>query len=301
MKLKKNILFLLLFFYADIGSVQYQYQLFELEIKNAQTETHVVIVVLLLFVLFFLMAFFLYRNHRNKLELLKKEAEYNMWIGKMLDYLTQLEKNIEIEKINLLKSKKVEIGENLHNEVLSGIVGVNFLIKDLIKNTSDTKSVKALHVIEDELEDVYTEARDFSHQLVYDSPTVNDIISIKDYILSIKSKFSEIGLLKISYECNDEEKLSNLPYKIEIVLYHILKESISNALKHAKSTQINILLHLETAVCRVHLYNDGVTHQEIQKKVGLNSLVKRIESLNGKIQFYKQNNYFHIDSEIPLI
>ncbi len=289
------------------GNIRYdtRKKAFELEkIKNEKKlstiKTNFVIFILLL-LLIVSVVFFLYRNHRNKLISLKKEKEYNLRTNKMFDYLTHLEKNFEIDKLNFFNSKKVEIGESLHNEVLSGIVGVDYLIKDLIKTMPDDQSKEALHIIEEELKSVYTEARSFSHQLVYNSANEKDFIDIKEYILTIKTKFEEIGILNIQYECNDEKKLSNLSYKIKTTIYHILKEAISNTLKHAKSNNITISINIEDTKCILHLYNDGIIDQEINKKVGLNSLIKRTQNLNGTIQFRKENNHFYMDAEIPVI
>ncbi len=288
------------------GNIRYdsRKKAFELEkIKNekrlSSIKTNSIISILLLLFLI-TVVFFLYKSHRNKLISLQKEKEYSARTSKMLDYLTHLEKNFEIDKMNFFNSKKVEIGESLHNEVLSGIVGVDYLIKDLIKTMPDDQSKEALHTIEEELKGVYTEAREFSHQLVYNSANEKDFIDIKEYILTIKTKFEEIGMLRVHYECNDEKKLSNLSYKIRTTIYHILKETISNTLKHAKSNNITISINIDDVKCKLHLYSDGITEQGINKKVGLNSLIKRTKNLNGKIQFRKENNRFYTDAKIPI-
>lgn len=74
----------------------------------------------------------------------------------------------------------------------------------------------------------------------------------------------------------------------DLIILRLLQEIINNIIKHAQATQINIDAHLKTGTLCLIVQENGVGFDpaEIKAKksgMGLNSIYKRIEMINGKL------------------
>jgi hypothetical protein len=78
-----------------------------------------------------------------------------------------------------------------------------------------------------------------------------------------------------------------LPNQVELNCFRIIQETIANGLKHAQASQMKILLHKKTAALHMSISDDGKGFDwETQKNgpgLGLKSIIRRVETLNGKL------------------
>jgi len=94
-----------------------------------------------------------------------------------------------------------------------------------------------------------------------------------------------------TYELKTNNQLTDLeltsPDK-DLIILRLLQEIINNIIKHAKATHIQIDSYLEKNVLHLNVIENGVgfdTAETKEKKsgMGLNSINKRIEMINGKL------------------
>jgi len=74
----------------------------------------------------------------------------------------------------------------------------------------------------------------------------------------------------------------------DLIILRLLQEIINNIIKHAQATEIQIDAHLKTGTLSLIVQENGVgfNPDEIKAKksgMGLNSIYKRIEMINGKL------------------
>lgn len=85
-----------------------------------------------------------------------------------------------------------------------------------------------------------------------------------------------------------------------IVLYNILKESMTNSAKHGNSTCINILFERHQKNLDFTITDNGSGCIEICKGFGLAGIEERILSINGKVAFISTEMGFEVRGYIPL-
>ncbi len=102
---------------------------------------------------------------------------------------------------------------------------------------------------------------------------------------------NETGKIACSFDSHDMDKPLSL--SIEIEIYRIAQEAVNNVIKHAKATKIDIQLNRLEDELNMHIEDNGVGFSVDEKTkaggMGLNSLQKRAEKINGNL---------HIDSVI---
>ena len=107
---------------------------------------------------------------------------------------------------------------------------------------------------------------------------------------SLKESIEGTGQLKIEVLVFGFDE-NRLEYNIEINLYRIIQELISNILKHAKASEVSIQLLKKEKRLNIVVEDNGigfdVNQTKNKKGMGLKNIESRVDSLNGE---------FNIDS-----
>lgn len=87
---------------------------------------------------------------------------------------------------------------------------------------------------------------------------------------------------EVAIEVAVEGNLSELPAAVEVAVYRIVQEALTNVRKHARATRAQVLLQRERSVLRVTVRDDGRGLPEGRRSgVGLNSMRERAAELGG--------------------
>lgn len=191
----------------------------------------------------------------------------------------------EVESMNsLLKGQNTErrrISQELHDRLGS----ILFTAK-LYHSNLETK-VKAEHNNHDEgfekltdlLDDAVQEVRRISHDLYAGSLTNFDYsTALRQLITAIEESDS----LKI--ELTAEEDVNNLNEEIQYELYAITQELLSNTLKHAKASKVEIELRTEgELIFHYHDNGNGFDSEGSFSGIGLKNIKNRVNKFDGKL------------------
>jgi signal transduction histidine kinase len=91
---------------------------------------------------------------------------------------------------------------------------------------------------------------------------------------------SRVRLPSVSVEVTPER----LPAAVEATAYFIVAEALTNAVRHAQSTGVQIAAIAETGVLRLEVRDDGVGGARISGSSGLLGLRDRAAALNGELR-----------------
>ncbi|XZQ03503.1 sensor histidine kinase [Pedobacter sp. MW01-1-1] len=100
-------------------------------------------------------------------------------------------------------------------------------------------------------------------------------------------------------------EINSLSKDKDLVILRLLQEVINNIIKHAQATQINIDAYLENDKLHLYIKENGVgfNYDEVKEKksgMGLNSIHKRVDMINGKLALSSSpNKGTAITIEIP--
>lgn len=85
------------------------------------------------------------------------------------------------------------------------------------------------------------------------------------------------------------------------VIYRVCFEGLTNALKHGRAKQVNILLSFTENIISLYIIDDGIGCKEIKKDTGLLGMEERVFKSGGRITFGSDGEKgFNIHVEIPL-
>jgi two-component system sensor histidine kinase DegS len=98
-------------------------------------------------------------------------------------------------------------------------------------------------------------------------------------------------------EFSEEGKPSSLDKSQETLLYRIVQESVSNALRHAQAKKINVVFLWEEQGLRVLVKDDGIGFDFPREKgilksrqgLGLINVENRVTLLEAQLQFGKND------------
>jgi signal transduction histidine kinase len=140
------------------------------------------------------------------------------------------------------------------------------------------------------LDEVMNSVRRISHDLM---PIMLTKYGLVQAIESLKRSLPAGSNLKVQFECN--EPMQRVAERIELSLYRIVQELLTNTIKHAGATEACIKLMFEADTLKL-VYTDngkGFDFQDLSDKqsagLGLTNLQSRMALLNGTLTFSSEN------------
>jgi two-component system, NarL family, sensor kinase len=267
----------------EIDQLQSEKQINMLTIKRRN------IIIYALFVTIALLigiSFLLFRNIRNKHIIVEQDLEIER------QKIKELEKDRQINAAHaVLEGEEKERGR-LSRDLHDGLGGMLSVVKSNLTN------MKGNYILSQEilnqfdhaiglLDDSIKELRRVSHNMM---PEALIKFGLKDALQDFCDQISKIKNLSIKLNFFGEH--TRFENSLEITLYRIAQELVTNALKHAKATEILVQVVQEDN--RIHLTvmdnGHGFDPSKIDtlKSAGLQNIRARVESFKGHIDIDSQ-------------
>jgi PAS domain S-box-containing protein len=193
-------------------------------------------------------------------------------------------KNIEnklLETVITTEEKERErFAGNLHDEVGPLLSSLKMYLSLLAETEDKSKKDYIIPQVQTLIKEAIQTVREISNDL---SPHVLNnygCLAAINAFISLKKDFLKINFIQ---DIDNKRYSTN----VEIILYRIIKELLTNTIKHAKATEVNISLRDESNQIRL-IYKDngeGFDVDSLGQKagsIGLLNIVSRIKTINGK-------------------
>lgn len=145
-----------------------------------------------------------------------------------------------------------------------------------------------MNALKDTLDSAMNSIRSSVHKLH------DDAILLKQTVQRCLEPLKETYQIELTYDISE-----TVPKEIKICLLGILKESLSNVVKHSNGSKIRIVLREHPAFYQLSVTDNG-TGSNIQKTgIGLETMQDRAAQVNGLIQFFPEKNSFRVFVSIP--
>ena len=126
--------------------------------------------------------------------------------------------------------------------------------------------------------DTGQEIRGVSHQMMPRALVQFGLVDALEDMLE-----SSFRNTKIFWLFNHKEIEERLPKGIEIGLYRVAQELVSNILKHSEATHVTIRLKRTNTICTFEIEDNGKgMKQQYQRGIGLNNISNRVIAMKGK-------------------
>lgn len=189
-------------------------------------------------------------------------------------------KQTAIHSENLaLEKERERIAMELHDGIGSKLVGFNYQLSGL---QSRVLSDDSLGSILNGFNSVYKDVRSISHQLIPPSFKETNLDSIiESYINQFRSEFMQITYatypMHFDWSKVDDHNL--------LELYRIIQELVSNTLKHAQASEIDLQLVVSDKYITLSYEDNGLgfSPKECTNGIGMLSIENRVLALQGRL------------------
>ena len=230
-------------------------------------------------VLLLLTAAFILVIRNRRLKQLKKDMAHKAAMDKLQDILLKQEEALK-EK---LQAEREAIGRNLHDSISGTLASLKYLASDFKDQEKASGLANNWDIMLEEIDHVYNETRSYSHQLV-NKTAESEHFKLSDYLSQIKSKFNWLGSLEIHVDPSGEiwEALTS---QQSMALYYIIKELLTNTIKHAGANNVWIDLALQNQSYQFIYGDDGkVSSKHLTSSgIGMQSIEQNVHHLNGDL------------------
>ncbi len=206
--------------------------------------------------------------------------------------------------LHIQEEERRNLAHELHDELGQTITGIKAVAVAIGANEQQsTEELKAnVGTILSYSDHMYAAAKNMIHQL---RPTVLDELGL---IKALQNMIDDWNSRQDEVFCHFE--FSNLPHNLEemtkITIYRIIQESLTNVLKYANASEIQVLLDyltIDSEMITLSIEDNGVGAKmdNLVPGFGLLGMKERVEILNGKIEFVtKPNQGFCIFIKLPI-
>jgi signal transduction histidine kinase len=177
--------------------------------------------------------------------------------------------------------ERARIARDLHDGIGQMIAAARMSLGKFtsLNNIKEPEVTQTLDLLEDSIKEI----REVSHNMM---PGSLMKFGLPTALKQFTNKINNSGALQINLQIiGIKERLDE---RIETMLYRILQEIVSNILRHAEATKVNIELvsHENELVLVVEDNGKGFDPNNIQSQgIGLKNILTRVEYLNGSVNF----------------
>jgi signal transduction histidine kinase len=225
------------------------------------------------------------QNLQKVTELRDKVKEQNVLLSERNKRLTEAQDN-EIRMATLSERNRIarEIHDNVGHMLTRSLLQAGAL---MIVN-KDENMKEPLSSLKDTLDSAMTSIRESVHGLHDESVDLKKIL--EDSLSSAQEKFRT----DLDYDVNDD-----IPGKLKFCFAGIVKEAVSNALKHSDGNKLHVILREHPAFYQLLIEDNGRCGKIKESGIGLRNMEDRAASVSGNISFTPSDKGFRIFMSVP--
>ena len=205
---------------------------------------------------------------------------------------TEFQKDLLHNFIDTQESERKRIAADLHDNVGAALAAVKMMMNRLkpIENSEKELLIECKDIVQRTADST----RQISHNLL---PPSLETLGLKKVIERMAKNVSSADL-KMNIKMEAELKLSQ---KIEIGLFRITQELMTNSLKYAKANMIQIKIELKDNLIYYTYSDNGIGFNTFKSEgLGFKNIATRVEMLRGDYKFYSiPNKESGINLNIP--
>lgn len=226
------------------------------------------------------------RRKAGEAAILQGKAQYETLFAEsqiMQGKLRQLTRQI----ISAQEEERKQISRELHDEVVQTLVGINVQLAALGKSAAagakslKSKIVRTQHLVARSVNEVHRFARELR-------PAVLDDLGLIPALLAYSKSVTARKKLKIRLTAfAGVEALTNTR---RTVLFRVAQEALTNVIRHARATRVEIVISQIPDAIRMEIADNGksfsveaVLKSRAHKRLGLLGMRERIEMVGGEL------------------
>ncbi|GAA4276723.1 tetratricopeptide repeat-containing sensor histidine kinase [Aquimarina mytili] len=215
-----------------------------------------------------------YQKHRTQRQLNKKQEEVNQ--QKISTLLNEQELKMIKASIDGQDKERKRIAQELHDSICGNIAAIKLQLSNVVNDVQGS----SLQTINVQLNDTYDQVRNLSHNLLPKKFIHNNFCDVlEEYFTSI----GDASKLITTFTVYPREEINLLEELIQIETFKITQELITNTIKHANASSVELQLTLSESILNVLFEDNGVGFdtKHFKSGIGLENIKNRLQNMSG--------------------
>jgi signal transduction histidine kinase len=201
------------------------------------------------------------------------------------------QKLIQSEVVTLERERN-RIAKELHDGVGTNLSAIKLTVNQLLTNYGDSRAGE----VEEQFQLAINELKNIIYGLAPPSLERYGLFTaLQNYINKISKNLPiDVSLKTYGYDVNN--------YELNIIIFRIVQELLSNSVKHSYAKNINIHISSFDDLLNLIYEDDGIgfKHAPTESGLGLDNIESRIQSVNGTFKFESGTFGVSYNIDIPL-
>ncbi len=185
--------------------------------------------------------------------------------------------------IAIQEEERKRFAADLHDEIGGGISTILLSVSSLEYELDSPQSTSArIKNIQTQLNNLLNNVREISYNITpYTLETYGLIATLDDVCFQIQ----ESGQIQVEFTYEGEEE--RLHFSKELAIYRIVKELLSNTIKHANASIIKVSIHYHEHTFELHYTDNGIGYSDddtITNGNGIKNMIQRAKILDADFQ-----------------
>ena len=232
------------------------------------------------------------------------DASFKSLSGKLsllTEAIQKADNQILAKEEDIIEKERKRIARDLHDTVSQEIFAAHMILSGLSQQASRLDKEKMQTQLQSVTAILETAQRDLRILLLHLRPIELEQKSLVEGIQLLLKELEEKSELKVSFKYQVDE----LPKKIEEHVFRIVQELISNTLRHAQASCLDVYLYQTETELQLKVVDNGRGFEPADVddlSYGLRNIKERVEDMAGSIQLLtapKQG--LAVDIRIPLL
>ncbi|ABR49370.1 integral membrane sensor signal transduction histidine kinase [Alkaliphilus metalliredigens QYMF] len=206
-----------------------------------------------------------------------------------------------LTKHQIVSDERKKMGQELHDVIIQNLFATGLQVENIIEMEPNSKFIKDLHYIKNNLNVTITHVRQFIEQVASAKIQIEDL---KLRLTGLVDNFQRVCNIPIELQYKiTEVTLGSLSQEKATQIYYIVQEALSNAIKHSEANRITIDIKttLNTVGATIKDDGKGFGLQQIPKggHYGLVSMKERAANVNGLLDIKSNEKGTRVTITIP--
>ena len=212
-------------------------------------------------------------------------------------------RNLSVQLLSAQDQERRKIARDLHDGLGQTLVAAKMIADTIVNRPPERQNLLDLREL---LGEAVASTRSMSHLL---HPPLVDELGFTSAARTYLEGFSRRTGVKVSFDLPDSEE--RLPRDLELTLFRVLQEALTNIQRHSKTTMAEVQLRVngKTATLRVRDHGVGLPTELMQSfhengtrvGVGLAGMKERVRECNGEFEIRSDSTGTLISATFPVL
>lgn len=207
------------------------------------------------------------------------------------------------QNLMLIENERRDIAFELHNEIGQNLTAIRTAAQLMHRQSEGRQTHPVAESIVSLTDQMYSSMHRLLHRL---HPSILDKFGLSDALQDLMAFAQEYMRLQCHLDVMGD--LDALPKDLQLAVYRIIQEALTNAVRHGQATEAEVQLNVSANILQVFVYNNGtqldsdldalIRYQS--SGIGLLGIQHRVQAWHGELVFKNLDDGVKLSCSFPL-